>query len=504
MCSEFILISPLIELALFADDIAFFCIALTSLLAETLLQPYLDKIVAWATKWRLLVSVDKSAALVFSRKQIKDRPPVFLLNDHPIQIVEQFKFLGLNFDSKLNWVFHINSVITKCTRLANFLKPLAYKKSGLNLSSLIRLFKAFVRSRMEYGAIVLSSASTTLINKLDVVQNTIFRSFFGAFNCTPVALLNWELNIEPTKLRWEFIKHRYLINLNTKPFNPAFESILRLSNANSIWKPQSIPSVIPGINFLHAINIPLFLRSALPSSAPPVSLQPPWISLPASFIIFPLTKKEALANPTRAAAVFLELFGSPTVENAHIYTDGSRLDDGSASSAFCVPSANFASAWRLTRHSSIMSAELLAIEKALEHAYSSDFSSIHIFSDSKPSLQSIFNNKPTNLNTVNSIRDIIFNFSSAGTQVSLVWIPSHVNIPGNELADRAAGDCLTSANSPTINNKLNAPELCSLLHAAHILRVSHTLDSRAPSLNLLARQKLGLFPWFLHNEKLVV
>ena len=151
-----------------------------------------------------------------------------------------------------------------------------------------------------------------------------------------------------------------------------------------------------------------------------------------------------------------------------------------------------------------MSAELLAIEKALEHAYSSDFSSIHIFSDSKPSLQSIFNNKPTNLNTVNSIRDIIFNFSSAGTQVSLVWIPSHVNIPGNELADRAAGDCLTSANSPTINNKLNAPELCSLLHAAHILRVSHTLDSRAPSLNLLARQKLGLFPWFLHKEKLVV
>ena len=151
-----------------------------------------------------------------------------------------------------------------------------------------------------------------------------------------------------------------------------------------------------------------------------------------------------------------------------------------------------------------MTAELIAIEKALQQVYDTDFSTIHIFSDSQSSLVSIFNNKPSQFPVINSIRDIIFNYNSAGTRVILVWIPSHVKIRGNELADRAAGDCLERTDSPLINNLLNAPELCSLLNAAHILRLSHTLDSRAPSLHLLERHKLGLRPWFLHKDNLIV
>ena len=82
------------------------------------------------------------------------------------------------------------------------IKPLAYRKSGLNLKSLTRLYKSLIRSRLDYGAVVLSGACATAAKKLDVVQNSILRSILGAFKCTPTALLNWELNAQPIKERW--------------------------------------------------------------------------------------------------------------------------------------------------------------------------------------------------------------------------------------------------------------------------------------------------------------
>ena len=45
---------------------------------------------------------------------------------------------------------------------------------------------------------------------------------------------------------------------------------------------------------------------------------------------------------------------------------------------------------------------------------------------------------------------------------------------------------------------------CSLLLAAHYLRISHLLDNLDPSLDLIKRGRMGIFPWFCHKDKVVV
>ena len=75
-----------------------------------------------------------------------------------------------------------------------------------------------------------------------------------------------------------------------------------------------------------------------------------------------------------------------------------------------------------------------------------------------------------------AIRSSIENFRSAGCLVKFIWIPSHVNISGNEAADHAAFACLSDDNAPVIIIPLLASELRSLPNAALLIRVSSAIS----------------------------
>jgi hypothetical protein len=141
------------------------------------------------------------------------------LNNMPIPIETTFKFLGVHFDKKLSWNSHVSITLAKASRNLNAIKILARGKTGLNFRSLVRLYKSLIRSRLEYGAVVLSSLSKSQTYSFEVLQNAAMRSIIGAFKSTSVALLNWELNIEPIDFRWKSLAINYLLNLNAKPYN---------------------------------------------------------------------------------------------------------------------------------------------------------------------------------------------------------------------------------------------------------------------------------------------
>ena len=71
--------------------------------------------------------------------------------DSQIPVFSQTKFLGVIFDKKHNFKAHINYICQKCEKAMNLLKVVSKMDWGADRSVLIRLYRAFVRSRMEYG-----------------------------------------------------------------------------------------------------------------------------------------------------------------------------------------------------------------------------------------------------------------------------------------------------------------------------------------------------------------
>lgn len=117
-----------------------------------------------------------------------------------------------------------------------------------------------------------------------------------------------------------------------------------------------------------------------------------------------------------------------------IFTDGS-VDDDDTGFAFFFPRLNHKQAFYNDKTLSSTSAELLAINEALEFAIEYNMSVVAILTDSKAGLLSLMNKNHDNY-LVSNIRLLIRN--SGFDRVEIHYIPGHSNIAGNEIADAAA------------------------------------------------------------------
>lgn len=145
------------DLSLFADDIEFHTSSKDKEANYEILQTHLSEIEEWANKWRTTFSVNRCASLTFTRKLSYTATPPLLLEESPIEEVDHYKFLGITFDKKLNWNLHIEDNLRKTKRLNNLLRTLTFGKNCLPIPLLMRTYKAMIRSRTEYGALIFAS-----------------------------------------------------------------------------------------------------------------------------------------------------------------------------------------------------------------------------------------------------------------------------------------------------------------------------------------------------------
>lgn len=121
------------------------------------------------------------------------------------------------------------------------------------------------------------------------------------------------------------------------------------------------------------------------------------------------------------------------------YTDGwVHSPSNTSTCAVFIPKRNIKQAWILTKHTSIYSAELFAIEQALQILYPMDWAEGSIFTDYKAAVLAIKGQLWNSNHTITKIINLILNHNNAGIRINLCWIPSHVGIPGNETVDHLA------------------------------------------------------------------
>ncbi|XP_072398263.1 uncharacterized protein [Diabrotica undecimpunctata] len=117
-----------------------------------------------------------------------------------------------------------------------------------------------------------------------------------------------------------------------------------------------------------------------------------------------------------------------------LYSDASKSEEGIG----CVVTTTTTTVnlFRLFSNYSIYTAKLYGILQAVKSPLIDD-KTVAIYTDSLPSMQSIRNVHSTHPR-VQEIQSICNPLQTNVITVTMLWVPSHVGIPGNEKANQAA------------------------------------------------------------------
>ena len=138
-----------------------------------------------------------------------------MLGDNELPYVETEKFLGLVWDIKLSWKPHIAKVRGECTKLLGILRMITGQKWGADQSSLLKVYRAFIRAKLGYGAVVYGSASKSALNSLNGAVTEALRICTGSFKTTPIARLHILTNEKDPQHRREYLSLRYYYKIKS-------------------------------------------------------------------------------------------------------------------------------------------------------------------------------------------------------------------------------------------------------------------------------------------------
>ena len=348
---------------LFADDISFITTEYTSDRALITLQSFLNSVAEWCETWKFKMSPDKCALMVFTKKKITDYPLV-QLDGVSIPTVTSFKFLGVTFDSKLNWKQHIDTIYNKCSRLLPLFYRLTRPTAAPSIKALLIIYKSLVRSIIDYGLIVYSTAAKTNIVKLDRIQNSFLRIILGSLPSTPIAQLQFETGIESIELRALWLSITYVIKLGSNSSNCNYTQLSKIVNNDFTFSTRSSPCLLQAILSIKKCNFSIL------ENIPNASVPPPWQTNSVNILHLRITKQAATLYPEEAKALFLEFLSKLPKNAIHIFCDGSLFTKNNrTAAAYKIPRFKKNNSWSLQPGSSVLSAELSSIDGALTEVY---------------------------------------------------------------------------------------------------------------------------------------
>ena len=246
--------------------------------------------------------------------------PVLKLDNDHIQFVKEAKFLGLIWDTKLTFEPHIKYLKARCQKSLNILKVLSRTEWGADRTTLLKLYRALVRSKLDYGCIV-GSASKTALTKLDPVHNKGLRLSLGAFRSSPVESLYVEAHEPPLEIRREKLALQYTIKLKANPGNPAYDVVFNPKYQHLYANKDSATDSF-GIYCKKLLKeAKMDVGEIAINSIPDV---PIWDSEPVT-VDFTLSEFDKSSTSTVFESRFNEV-KQKYLDFCHIYTDGSKAN----------------------------------------------------------------------------------------------------------------------------------------------------------------------------------
>lgn len=428
-----------INLAIFADDVAIWASHRIHFVLEQRINETLEKINTWCWNWGFKLSHSKTTAILFTKRH--QIPQISLkLNSHEITFQKQIRYLGITFDSKLTYRQHINNLVVKCKKRLNFMKMISGTKWGAKRELLLLLYRTLIRSVIDYGLPCYGHAKKSSLQKVTTIQNTCLRLALRAFKSTPIAALHVAANELPLSERFRQSIELYIgkilsIPITIKPFSPSdYRVLTNLTELN--------------INTLEHFNTPQWL------------LHSPEIDCSIN------SELQNCTTPQEKCNLFYDHVTTNYTEFTHFYTDGSKSNENTTCSFYCSTN-NLIRRFILRNGSSVLTAELSAIYFTMLYIQEYGKKQSIIFTDSLAAVSKLNSTKWTNCQLSNNALMLQDQIRKNNFKMIIMWVPSHVGIMGNEIADKEAKSANVE-NATNIYNQHNFSEYKSLIKSKYL------------------------------------
>lgn len=360
-----------------------------------------------------------------------------------IRAVPCVRFLGILFQNNLKWNSHVNKVVASCSKPLAILSFLRTTWWGSDPSLLLMLYKGLIRSRMEYGAFVWFNLPQYLTRKLEMIQFQACRTALGYRKTTPINVILYEAREPPLRARFEFLGYNYIsrtLACSNHVLIPIMDNIRNFMDC-----PTNVLRSPPP--FLYECYIACSRFSHLIET----SEHPLYCDFPFSVLSFSprvlLDEGSTIRDDLDPPACFNRMF-PPALDESRFFTNGSKTPNRPfAGFAVVNVSEHRTFRFRTSSEASIFTCEAMAILLALRIASDSPHHIVSIFSDSKSVLRALLPSKKNRKKApslILKILQILEELKHKGRDVSLIWIPAHLNITGNEQADCAAKEAVAT------------------------------------------------------------
>jgi len=411
---------------LFVDDSALYKGGRNIRFLYRALQTDLNVIQSWCNIWGFKISLEKTVAVRYSNSnQIHTQ---LQIQGTPIKTVLYAKFLGVYFDKRLTWKQHIDHLINKCKKRLNLMRAVSGSDWGASNNSLLTIYRTLIRSILDYGATAYDSATDTQLTRLDRVQHSALSLCCGAMKGTPTSALEVECREAPLRLRRLQQQIKFAIKVKATP-NHVASTVLRehWTTYYGNYHDNNRPFALKVRNFFHDMDTTTVV-------APLLSDIPPWLMCTPETDIT-LSSTVSKKDHRKFCQHLLETLLTSAMQAMFIYTDASITSSGRAGIGCYIQSNSVTleieEAARITDGVTILAADMTSIKSA--------FYKIQLLQKTTCIKFAVFTDS---LNTIALFSvgqcQLMILLHGIKSQVVLVWIPSHIGIPGNERADKLA------------------------------------------------------------------
>lgn len=202
------------KIELFADDTMLYIVGTNIAQMQETVNKELHHLFKWLCNNNLSINSSKSKVCLFGKKHklknINTEDINITINNNKLYHETHIKYLGVIFDSNLNFHAHADYIMRKFSKKVHFIARIG---KHLSLSTKLLLYNSIAAPHLEFCSTLLYNLPNFKAEQLQIIQNRAMRTILKCNRYTPIATMLKELNMLSVKQKIIYSVHVFLFKV---------------------------------------------------------------------------------------------------------------------------------------------------------------------------------------------------------------------------------------------------------------------------------------------------